>query len=604
MHGPLLSRDARWWFAATLPLSLAALFLHVVSEWLFFVTKQSGLTMLPWPERVGALATAGALWVDELFLAQLAATGVALCHRRLRAVALAPAAAILGLLLLLLADNFTYVVFGFSSIQSPWLVRLVYAPLLMIAAAIAGHTVYGLLQRRRESAPRATLVALYCLALPPVVGGFYERLFTDPFIPASPAAVMPDRASLPNILLLGSDGLLAREMSAYGSARPTTPFLESIRDQTLFCENAFSNAAVTYSSTVTLLTGKLPMSTHVFAPPERVPEAIAREHLPGVLRRYGYRTLQLSIRYYGDATEANLKGSFDLANYRWERLLPGTSANADAAPTFREDVIDRLEMRILHISGVRAAPDAYGQVTALRPQRNDLWGDERRVSTLIRFMQTSPRPWFAHVHLQETHDGGPLPPDRAPGETPDEARMRRADAWFKKIADALEASGQLERTVIVFSSDHGRGWTTHERVPLMIRFPHGKHARREAHNVQLADVAPTLVDYLGLPQPYRFDGLSLLRPDALHEDRPIFSVVAYGPARITRPRIHGYLTGMVIIGSQWLSIHLERPAPKVGMTDRADRRTIPEFKKTAAGLLTRKLIDSGFEIAESSARQN
>ena len=50
----------------------------------------------------------------------------------------------------------------------------------------------------------------------------------------------------------------------------------------------------------------------------------------------------------------------------------------------------------------------------------------------------------------------------------------------------------------------------------------GENAGRYRKNVQLIDVAPTILDYLGAPLPYWMEGDSLLRYDELPEDRMIF----------------------------------------------------------------------------------
>ncbi|OGV53216.1 MAG: hypothetical protein A2X49_12515 [Lentisphaerae bacterium GWF2_52_8] len=76
---------------------------------------------------------------------------------------------------------------------------------------------------------------------------------------------------------------------------------------------------------------------------------------------------------------------------------------------------------------------------------------------------------------------------------------------------ALEQSGQMDNTIIIFTSDHGEFLGNHGllrktsihydetlRVPLLIRFP-GSAPRRVNGLVELTDLHPTLFGLLGLP---------------------------------------------------------------------------------------------------------
>ncbi|HJS57652.1 MAG TPA: sulfatase-like hydrolase/transferase, partial [Vicinamibacteria bacterium] len=91
----------------------------------------------------------------------------------------------------------------------------------------------------------------------------------------------------------------------------------------------------------------------------------------------------------------------------------------------------------------------------------------------------------------------------------------------------LDAAGLLEKTVLIVTADHGEAFWEHghighnvqvydeqAHVPLLIRLPKaaGLAGRRVASLVDLADLAPTVLDALGLWREARpaFEGLSLL----------------------------------------------------------------------------------------------
>lgn len=98
--------------------------------------------------------------------------------------------------------------------------------------------------------------------------------------------------------------------------------------------------------------------------------------------------------------------------------------------------------------------------------------------------------------------------------------VRLADAGIQRILEALQRSGHAENTVIVFTVDHGEHLGAHGlyqkmecyeeaiRVPLVTRVP-GAPPRRCKGLVSHLDIAPTLLDLLGLPVPDHMVGRSL-----------------------------------------------------------------------------------------------
>jgi arylsulfatase len=97
------------------------------------------------------------------------------------------------------------------------------------------------------------------------------------------------------------------------------------------------------------------------------------------------------------------------------------------------------------------------------------------------------------------------------------------DKQVGRIIESLESTGQLDRTLIVFSSDHGeylgdygcfgkRGMhDASARIPMIIRWPDGSHSgTRPDTPVSLVDLAPTVLEAAGIHfDTTAFDGESL-----------------------------------------------------------------------------------------------
>lgn len=188
---------------------------------------------------------------------------------------------------------------------------------------------------------------------------------------------------------------------------------------------------------------------------------------------------------------------------------------------------------------------------------------------LIDYLRDAPGPFVAHLSLLRPHppfvaprpynalyDPAEVPPFRraesaeAEGRqhpwlawrlsrrqfraTDDERRLRRlkavyyglmtrVDAEIGRLMAFLEESGLAERTLVVFTSDHGEEIGDHwlmgkggyfdgsYHIPLIVRDPRlgaarGRRVRRFTENV---DIMPTILAALGAPIPLQCDGVSL-----------------------------------------------------------------------------------------------
>ena len=112
------------------------------------------------------------------------------------------------------------------------------------------------------------------------------------------------------------------------------------------------------------------------------------------------------------------------------------------------------------------------------------------------------------------------------------AMIEQVDHEFGRLLDHLEAIGERDNTIVIFTSDHGEALCDHGlvlkgcrffeglvRVPLMISWPARFKGGRICDGlVELTDLAPTLYQALGMEIPYHVQGKSLLNILDGHSD--------------------------------------------------------------------------------------
>jgi arylsulfatase A-like enzyme len=185
------------------------------------------------------------------------------------------------------------------------------------------------------------------------------------------------------------------------------------------------------------------------------------------------------------------------------------------------------------------------------------------------------RRFFLFVHYFDPHDpylppaGYAVPPDAPvsldgktlPPGVRDEAQLRRlirryrgevayADAQIGRLVERLRMLELLDETAVIVTADHGEGLGDHGmlrhesnlfdeqiRVPLVVRAPGVPAGSRPRGLAQLEDLAPTVLEALGVDVPDGIDGMSLLpwlRGDAARSPRD----AAFGELRAVGDREH------------------------------------------------------------------
>jgi arylsulfatase A-like enzyme len=518
---------------------------HYALEWLFFATKPSIVSAAPAIDQLLLLLASPLTALLALVPLQLLLATIDTLRRDARSfwlAAILPAAS-LTVLGVIAVDNFTKTMLGVGIVSTSGFTAAAYGLAVLAAAAWLLRREARALAELRNVRPLlagATVVVLAALT-----GQLCTSVSGRRDLQGSPQpGKRVEAASAPNILIIGIDGVGADHSSAYGYHRRTTPTLERLAARGLLFENAFSNASRTYGSLITLLTGKLPTETRTLAPPSYLTGRDSVEHLPGILREAGYTTALLGMRHYADADDWNMKGAFDENNGR-----KGSSGASSADRTgrgerlarHRRDLHERISDRLLHIARIEPMHDEFAFLK--RGNRGVFFSDDRRLRFAGDFIRSRREPWLLHVHLLDTHCCGetgraPVPwPDRNPNPAYDDYddSYFYADQNIARILSILEATGQLDRTMIVVYSDHSRAWHTLSRLPLIIVPPGGSAPQRIAANVQLLDVAPTILEAVGLPRPPWMKGRSLLAHERLDPRAPIFSLIWVPESGSDRP---------------------------------------------------------------------
>ena len=117
------------------------------------------------------------------------------------------------------------------------------------------------------------------------------------------------------------------------------------------------------------------------------------------------------------------------------------------------------------------------------------------------------------------------------------AHIAAMDACLGDLLKTLDAAGQRENTIFVFTSDHGdmlgshgqsrkqKPWDEAIRVPLLVRYPKAQaKGQRIGLPINTPDLMPTLLGLSGVPTPASVQGedfSALVRGEPAPEDNPV-----------------------------------------------------------------------------------
>lgn len=521
-------------------INLASVFLFVLAEWAFTITKPSFFGNDTFLDKLVVLpfSITGIFIMNSLFILVMHLSSRVFYkadQRIFKFLSMTISIFLDASLVLLLVDNFTYTLFNIGIVisNSFRVVYLVFYLLLLVFFHVALNKKACELSSSslKENSRKWVIPALIGLSF--MIFSFTIRTNHHSDEVGTLAPSNHDQ-NLPDIILITADGLDAMHMSVYGYERLTTPEISHLATTSLVAENAFTNSGNTSGSLISIFTSKYPTTTRVLYPPDILKNGDSYQHVLSLLKVNGYTTAQISFAYYGDAFETNLLDGFDTANGRAKndkKELDFLTRNLDTNEAhFLYQVKNRLTERLCHIFFIRNMVD----LNALTKWKTITFQDRAKLTEALEFLRQNKKPVFIHIHWMETH--GPIYKPKvqvfSKGQDVTTQEEWNYDFYDDSILDFdsavgdlimdLKALGLYDNTVLIIGSDHGQNFKTYNKIPLIIHFPRDAFSGTVTENVQNIDISPTLLDYLQIEQPDWMSGTSFLSGSV--GNRPIFSV--------------------------------------------------------------------------------
>ncbi len=292
-----------------------------------------------------------------------------------------------------------------------------------------------------------------------------------------------------NLLVVTLDTTRADSVGAYGNRDAGTPNLDRLAREGVLFRNAYTAVPLTLPAHATLFTGRYPTAHGVrnngtyFLPPA---ELTLAELLAG--------------------------NGFDNAAFIASFTLLGKFGLNQGFALYDEGF--RQKQLALNFRDEAPAEEISGRFLA--------WLERRRGGRFFAWLH------FYDPHLPYQNHREVDPRFAASERLRYQGEVAYVDLHLGRVLERLRAKRLLERTLVVVAGDHGEAFGEHGefghgifcyeeslRVPLILRFPAAiARGRQVDDRVNLADVMPSILQYLNIPCPASVQGRSFHGPAA------------------------------------------------------------------------------------------
>jgi len=323
----------------------------------------------------------------------------------------------------------------------------------------------------------------------------------------------------PNVIVFFTDQQRWDTTGVHGNPLGLTPNFDDIAAHGTHVFNSFTCQPVCAPARSSLQTGLYPTRTGVWRNELVLPPDM--KTLAHHFRSGGYRTAYIGKWHLasGDPVPENERGGYEY--WLGANLLEFTSSPYDT-------IIYDNDNRPVKLPGYRVDALTDAAIRYIDAQR------EHPFFLFLSFLdphhQNDIDDYVAPDGYRERYADRWIPPDLAAlgGSSGEHLAgyfgiIKRLDEALGRVLDALKSLGMRERTIVLFTSDHGchfktRNWeykrSCHEssiRVPTALQGPGFEGRGRIRELVSLIDLPPTLLDAAGLPIPPEMQGRSLFR---------------------------------------------------------------------------------------------
>lgn len=358
----------------------------------------------------------------------------------------------------------------------------------------------------------------------------FSLLFSIPYIYAQ----NPTR---PNIIFILTDDQRWDALGYVGNDIILTPNLDQLAADGIYFENAFVTTPICAASRASIMTG-LYERTHQFTfqtPPLR--RIYVEQSYPALLKKAGYQLgffgkfgmsweAKLDTTIFDSIKTNGTNGYFRLRGEGWRDHVHLTDLTTDEAIDFMNQ---QTNDRPFCVSISYNAPHADDQ----HPQQY-FWA--KRNDSLYKNVQIPFSSLHEDIHFDELPDF--LKADSTIGRIrwkwrfdTREKYQRMVKGYYRMIStiddnigrlrEQLATLGIADNTILIFTSDNGYflgeralagKWLMYEnslRVPLILYDPKGQTKQNISQMALNIDIAPTILDYAGVPIPKTMQGESL-----------------------------------------------------------------------------------------------